>query len=177
MLEPQLDYVSAPKLADVVHRRAQVTNTTEAAFLPGRANVFAGDEFIGHTELEHIAPSETFELALGVDDRIKVERALVAREVDKSLIGDRRRLLYGYQIEVENLRPVTERITVRDHYPLSRHEQIKVKLVSVNPEPTEATEMHLLEWRFELDSGQEQTIRFDVQIDHPRSQVINGLPD
>lgn len=176
-LEPELDYVATPKLADAVYRRAQVTNTSEAVLLPGPANVFSGDEFIGRTELEHIAPSQTFELALGIDDRIKVERELVAHEVDKSLIGDKRRLYYGYQIEVENLRPTVETIIVRDHYPLPRHEQIKVKLESATPEPTEATEMHLLEWTLELATGQKETIRFDVQIEHPRSLTVTGLPD
>ena len=84
---------------------------------------------------------------------------------------------YAYQIEVENLRPVTETITVRDHYPIARHEGIKVRLESVTPEPVEATEMHLLEWILELETGEQQTIRFDVQIEHPRSLVVRGLPD
>ena len=176
-LEPKLDYVTAPKLEEVAHRRARVVNTTEAVFLPGTANVFAGDEFIGVTKLEHVAPTEEFELSLGVDDRIKVKRELVIREVDRSLIGDKRRLRYGYQIEVENLRPVTETILVADHYPLPRHEQVKVRLESVEPKPTEATEMHLLDWELRLQAGQKQTIRFEVQIEHPRALSVDGLPD
>ena len=176
-LVPKLDYVSVPKLADVVHRRAETTNTTDAVFLSGRANVFAGDEFIGLTTLEHIAPGETFELALGVDDRIKVKREMVAHEVDKSLIGDRRRLHYGYEIEVENLRPTAESVAVQDQYPLSRHEQIKVKLTSAAPEPTQETEMHELEWELQLAAGQKQIIRFDYEVEHPRALTVTGLPD
>ncbi len=176
-LKPELDYLTAPKLEEVAHRRARVVNTTEAVFLPGTANVFAGDEFVGATELEHVAPTQEFELSLGVDDRIKVKRELMVREVDRSLIGDKRRLRYGYQIEVENLRPVPETILVADHYPLPRHEEIKVRLESVEPEPTEATEMHLLDWELRLQAGQKQTVRFEVQIEHPRSLSVDGLPD
>ena len=176
-LEPELDYLAVPKLVDHVHRRATVINTTEAVFLPGLANVFAGDEFIGPTKLKHVAPSQEFELALGVDDRIKVERELVAREVDKTFIGDKRRLNYGYEIKVENLRPVTATVIVHDHYPKPRHEQIKVKLASVAPEPTESSELNILEWELQLAAGTEQTIRFDIQIEHPRSDQITGLLD
>jgi uncharacterized protein (TIGR02231 family) len=175
--EPKLDYVAAPKLADAVFRRAKVTNSSDAILLPGPANVFAGGEFIGRTEFEHIAPNEEFELGLGIDDRLKVERKLVAREVDKSLIGDKRRLHYAYQIEVENLRPVTEKITVSDHYPVPRHEGIRVRLESVNPEPSRTTELHLLEWVLDLASGRKETLRFDVYIEHPRSLSVSGLPD
>lgn len=176
-LEPKLDYVTAPKLAEVAHRRARVTNATEAVFLPGQANVFAGEEFVGPTELELVAPNEQFELALGVDDRIKVKREMVARQVDKTIIRDKRRLSFGYQIEVENLRPVPETVIVRDHYPLPRHEQVKVRLESAHPKPTEATEMNLLEWDLTLEPGQKEEIRFDVQIEHPRIMIVDGLPD
>ncbi len=176
-LVPDLDYLCVPKLAEVVHRRAEATNTTDAVFLSGPANVLAGDEFIGLTALEHIAPGETFELALGLDDRIKVKREMVAHEVDKSLIGDRRRLHYGFEIEVENLRPVPESITVLDQYPLSRHEQVKIKLTSATPEPTTETEMHELEWDLELAAGQKQIIRYDYEVEHPRALVVRGLPD
>ncbi len=129
-LHPDLDYLATPKLVDAVFRRAQVDNSTEALFLAGPANVFAGDEFIGRTHLDQIAPGERFELTLGIDTRVKVKRELAARQVDKTFIGDKRRLNYGYRIEVENLRPVAETIIVRDHYPLltARTDQGQVDL-------------------------------------------------
>ncbi len=114
---------------------------------------------------------------MGVDDRIKVKRELAAREVDKALLGDKRRLNYGYEIEVENLRPVPAAITVLDHFPLPRHEQIKVKLASVTPQPTEISELNLLEWKLDLPAEEKQTIRFDLQVEHPRALRIIGLPE
>ena len=114
---------------------------------------------------------------MGIDDRVKVKRELVAREVDKSLIGDKRRLYYAYQIEVENLRTVTEKITVSDHYPVARHEGIRVRLESISPDPAISTELHQLEWVLELEAGQKKALRFDVQIEHPRSLTVSGLPD
>ena len=176
-LRPKMDYLAAPKLSDAAYRRATVTNTTEAVFLPGAASVFAGEDFIGATKLDLIAPNEEFEVALGVDDRIKIERELVSREVDKSLIGDKRRLHYGYRIEVQNLRPVAETILIQDNYPVARHEQIKVKLDAVNPPPTQEEKLHLLEWQLTLEPGAKATITFDVNVEHPRSLSVVGLLD
>ena len=61
--------------------------------------VVEGD-FIGASPLKLTAPGEEFELYLGVDDRIYVKRELKAREVDKKFLQDKRRLQYGYEIEL-----------------------------------------------------------------------------
>ncbi len=175
-LSPQLDYVTAPKLVEEAYRRAQATNDSPYTLLTGTANLFSGDEFIGATELELIAPQGEIELYLGTDDRIKVERELKRREVDKKLLGDRRRLRYGYEITLENLLPVEAKITLHDQLPVPRHENIKVKLESAEPKPVERTELNLLEWELTLDSGEKRVIRFDFTIEHPRGMDLMGLP-
>jgi uncharacterized protein (TIGR02231 family) len=113
-LAPELDYVTAPKLVEAAYRHADVTNDSPYTLLPGPANLFAGDEFIGATKLELTAPGGELELYLGTDDRVRVERELKRRDVDKKFIGDRRRLRYGYEIRLENLLPTEAKITLHD---------------------------------------------------------------
>lgn len=175
-LSPDLDYVSAPKLVEQAYRRAKVINDSPYMLLAGPANLFSGDEFIGATELELVAPQGEIELYLGTDDRIKVERELKRREVDKKLLGDRRRLRYGYEITVENLLPVEARVTLYDQIPVPRHEDIKVKLESVEPKPAEQTKLNLLEWELALGAGEKQVVRFDFTVEHPRGMDLLGLP-
>jgi uncharacterized protein (TIGR02231 family) len=175
-LLPELDYVAAPKLVEAAYRRAQVTNDSPYTFLPGRANLFAGDEFIGTTELELTAPQGKIEFYLGTDDRVKVERELKRREVDKRFIGDRRRLRYGYEITLENLLSTETKLTLHDQIPVPRHEDIKVKLESAEPKPTEQTELNLLDWELTLAPGEKQVVRFDFAVEHPRGMSLMGLP-
>jgi uncharacterized protein (TIGR02231 family) len=175
-LAPELDYVAAPKLVEAAYRRAKVTNDSPYTLLPGPANLFAGDEFIGATKLELTAPQGEIELYLGVDDRVKVERELKRREVDKKFIGDRRRLRYGYEITLENHLAVKARITLHDQMPVPRHEEIKVRLESAVPKPAEQTELNLLDWEITLAAGEKQAVRFDFTIEHPRAMELVGLP-
>jgi uncharacterized protein (TIGR02231 family) len=175
-LEPELDYVTAPKLVEAVYRRAKVTNDSPYTLLPGTANLFAGDEFIGATELELVAPQGEIELYLGPDDRVKVERELKRREVDKKFIGDKRRLHYAYEVTLENLLPAEARITLHDQIPVSRHEDVKVKLSSAEPEPAEQSELNLLDWELELASGEKRDVRFGFTVEHPRAMRLTGLP-
>ena len=184
-LKPRLDYVAAPRLVQQAYRRARVANDSEYTFLPGRANIFYEDEFVGSTTLgakkpglplQTIAPSQEFELFLGADDRVKVERELVARDVDKKLIGNTRRLHFAYRITVQNLCDRTERIVIADQIPVARREEIKVKLDLAEPKPDELTELGLLRWELELEPKREQNIRFGFVIEHPRDLTITGLP-
>jgi uncharacterized protein (TIGR02231 family) len=175
-LTPRLDYVSAPKLVEAAYRRAQVANDSPYTLLPGSVNLFAGDEFIGTTELELTAPGGEIELYLGVDDRVRVKRELKRHEVDKRLLGDRRRIWLGYEVEVENLLDTEAAITLYDQIPITRHEQIKVRLESATPKPTTEAELGILEWELTLTPQEEQTLRFDFVVEHPRDMALIGLP-
>jgi len=175
-LAPELDYVTAPKLVEAAYRRAQVKNDSPYTLLPGQVNLFAGDEFIGSTELELIAAQGEIELYLGPDDRVKVERKLKRREVDKKLIGDRRRLRYGYEITIKNLLAAEAAVTIHDQIPVPRHEDIKVKLESAEPKPTEQSKLNLLDWELVLAAGEEAVVRFGFTVEHPRGMMLVGLP-
>ncbi len=175
-LEPKLDYVSAPKLVAAAYRRAQVNNDSPYTLLPGAVNLFAGEEFIGATRLELTAPGGELELYLGVDDRVRVERELKRRDVDKKFIGDRRRLVYGYEIKLKNLLPVEASVTLHDQVPVPRHEEIKVRLELAEPKPIEQSELGLLRWQLLLKPGEERKVRFDLTVEHPRNMPVSGLP-
>jgi uncharacterized protein (TIGR02231 family) len=175
-LSPRLDFVSAPRLVQAAYRRAQITNLSPYTLLPGDANIFVGDEYIGTAPLELTAPQGEIELYLGSDDRLKVERELKRRDVDKRLIGGKRHLAFGYEIKLENLLPYAAKLTVRDQFPVSRHEEIKVRLESAEPRPVESSELNLLRWEFTLGPQEKRTIRFDFVVESPQGMEIIGIP-
>jgi uncharacterized protein (TIGR02231 family) len=174
-LRPTLDLVTAPRLEPVCYRRAKGRNESPYTLLPGSAQLFEGDEYLGATQIRHTAPGQELELALGADEKVRVERKLTARTVDKTFLADRRRIRYGYRIEVENLRDTPQTVFVRDQLPVSKHEQIKVKLESADPKPTQQTELHQLEWRLVLEPATRQVLHFDFSVEHPREMDVSGL--
>lgn len=175
-LTPKLDYVSAPSVVQAVYRRARVANASPYTLLSGKANLFAGDDFLGATTLDLVPPQGEIELYLGVDDRIKVERELKRREVEKTLIGGKRRLHYGYEIRLENLLGVEAQLTLHDRLPISRHEEIKVRLETIDPKPAEQNGLNLLKWEMSLPPGEKRTIHFDFAVEFPQTFEVLGLP-
>jgi uncharacterized protein (TIGR02231 family) len=175
-LKPQLDYVTAPKLQAACFRRAKVKNDSPYSLMPGSAQLFEGDDFLGGTHMEFVAPGQEIELFLGPDERLRVERELAAREVDKVFMADKRRLRYAYTIKLENLRDRPQLVTVRDQLPVSRDEQIKVKLEAADPRPAQHDDLNLLEWKLTLEPGRKQTVRFEFTVEHPRALTVTALP-
>jgi len=175
-LSPELDYVSAPGVVQAVYRRARARNESAYTLLAGKVNLFAGEEFLGATELELTAPQGEIELFLGVDDRLKIEREIKRREVDKTILGGKRRIRYGYEIRLENLLASRAKITVHDQIPLARHEEIKVRLETCEPKPTAQSELNLLDWELELAAKEKRTLRFDFSVEFPQAMEIRGLP-
>ncbi len=175
-LKPRLDYVCAPLLVEAAYRRARLSNDSPYTLLPGPANLFAGDEFVGATGLELTPPQAEIELYLGVDDRLKVERELKRREVDKTLLGGKRRVKFGYEIRLENLLDSPAAVTVHDRLPVARHEEIKVRLESAEPKPTRQSELNLLDWELSLAPKEKLTLRFDFSVEYPQTMDLRGLP-
>ncbi len=176
-LEPKLDYLTIPKYSDAVFRRATVGYAESGPLLPGSASLFVGEEYIGQTQIKFTAQGDELELLLGVEDRITVERKLARRDVDKKLLRDQRQLRYGYTVELKNLLTTKAQVVVKDHIPVSRHEQIKVKLEDVRPQPTEQTDLNLIEWQLGLAGGAEEIVRYEYTVEHPRNLNVVGLLD
>ncbi|NOK57559.1 MAG: mucoidy inhibitor MuiA family protein [Chloroflexi bacterium AL-W] len=173
--ESNLDYISAPKMAEEAYLRATITNTSEFVLLPGSASVFHEDDFVGKTVLETTSPNEEFEVQLGIDDRLKVKRELMKRTVDKTLIGNTRRILFTYKITLVNLQPRPAQVTVFDQLPVGRHESIKVKLQEISPKPAEQSDLNILKWNMTIAPQRQKELTFTFQIEHPRDRDILGL--
>jgi len=176
-LAPVIDYFAVPVHTDAIYRRVKATNDGHGPMLAGKAGLFVGDDYIGTSSLDYLAPGDEMELLLGVEDLITVERELVRRDVDKARLRDRRQLVFGYELTLKNLLSKEVEIEVEDHFPVSKHEDIKIKLLDISPEPEDQSELNLLTWQVKIGSGEELKIRFEFQVEHPRSLPISGISD
>lgn len=174
-LAAKLDYVTVPKIAEEAYLRAKITNNSPTILLPGPTNIFHEDEFVGMTTIETVVPNEEFEVQLGVDDRVKIERKLSTSDTSKTFIGNTRRTLYGYTIAITNLLARPVHVTVYDQFPVSRNEQIKLKLQEATPPPTEQSDMNILKWELDLVPQQKQEISFSFLLEQPRDMRITGI--
>jgi uncharacterized protein (TIGR02231 family) len=169
-----LDYLTVPVLSAEAYLRATVTNGS-LLLLPGPARVFHGSQFVGETALETVAAGEEFEVQLGVDDQIRVERKLRRRSTSKALVGGTRTVDIAYETTVDNHRDGRVKISVHDHVPVSRDGDIKVRVREASPAAASQDDLGELTWDLALDGGKSATIRHRFTVEHPASVEVAGL--
>lgn len=176
-LEARLDYVTAPVTAEEAVLRATVRNSTSHTLPPGRASLFHDGDFVGATDLEPWAPEEERELALGVDDRVRVERELTRRSATKATLGSSRRTETEYEIRVANHADRQIDVTILDQVPVSRDGAITVREVTAKPEPAERSDLGVLTWKLRLAPQQEAKIQFGLRVEAGKGVEIAGWRD
>ncbi|WP_326553838.1 DUF4139 domain-containing protein [Micromonospora sp. NBC_01813] len=173
-LPARLDHVTAPVRAAEAHLRATVRNTSEHALLPGPASVFHDADFVASTRLPAWAPGEETELALGVDDRLRVERKLSRRVETKATLGSTRRREMEYRITVANHTPRPATVEVRDQLPVSRDEAVVVRETTIVPSPVERSELGELIWRLSLAPGDSGEIALGFRVELSKGVELTG---
>ena len=169
------EYIAVPRLVSFAYLQAVVVNPlTGATLLPGKANIFRDNTFVGTVLLENVSPGQEYKVNLGIDERLKIERELVERQVDKKLIGQQRRMSYAYRLNVTNLHQVQVNLTLKEQLPVSRNEQIKVRLTLTNPKIV-AGEMGVLEWIMSLPPQAKQELYYQFVVEHPPDLGVIGL--
>ncbi|SCL17477.1 conserved hypothetical protein [Micromonospora pallida] len=176
-LPASLDHVTAPVREPVAHLRATVRNTSTHTLLPGPAAIFHGADFVGSTRLRAWAPGEETELALGLDDRVRVERKLTRRSDTRATLGSTRRRDVEYVVTVANHTPRVTTVTVLDQLPVSRDEGVVVRESRLDPTPDERTELGELTWRLRLAPGGTGEVALGFRVEMAKGVDLAGWRD
>jgi len=172
----ELAHVVTPEYGEVAYLRAKATNETELTFLPGVANVFRGDEYVGRAELELTVPGAELEYYLGADDRLKVEYDC-QRVTDESsgLTGSNRKITFKAEADLENHTGAAAGVVVKQRLPVPLNKDIKVKMTEAKPKPMEKGDDGLLEWHFTLKEGEKKKITFNYDVEFPKGRDVAGV--
>ena len=166
-------YEVTPRLAAAAFLRAKVKNTTEQLYLPGPVSVFLDGAFITTAALKQVSPGEEFDLYLGVDERIKVERKPLKERVEVSLLpglrGKTQSTDYEFLTTVDNYTGRKASITVFDQVPVSQREEIVVESIRQSPAETikDDEKPGVFKWQLELAPSQKQECRLSYRVRHP----------
>ena len=177
-LTAELAYEATPRLLAYAFLRAKATNTSQTLFLPGPVSVFLDGAFVATAMLKQVAPNETFDLYLGVDERVKVERKPMKERVEVSLLpglrGKTKSTEYEFLTTIENFTGRRISVTVFDQLPVSEREEIVVE--SVKQQPPDVTKDEekpgVFSWALDLTPNQKEELTLAYRIRHPVDMQI-----
>jgi uncharacterized protein (TIGR02231 family) len=175
-LTGNFSYLTIPKLSEQAFLQAKVTNKSEYPILAGPASLYLDGIFIGRSRLKAVMPNEEFDLSLGTDENISVERKLIKKFNETTgLISTKAKVTYEYLITIENKRSTIEKIVLKDQMPFSGNEEIIVKLISPLEKDIEIDEEKTLTWNLTLRPGEKREIPLKLSVQYPSDWDISGL--
>ncbi len=172
----EFSYTAIPKILPKVYLKGKVVNNNEYPLLEGEINIFVDNDFVNRTYMTTIVATDTFEIALGIDESIKCEKILKNRFIEsKGLFGGSRSVTYDFEIKVTNNRKTEESISILDQLPVAMNEKIKIELITPSEKEVRFNQNNELVWQLKLNPGETRIVPFKFTIEFPNNVNVFGL--
>jgi hypothetical protein len=172
----EFSYTSIPKIIQKVYVKGRVGNKNDYPLLAGEINVFVDNDFVNRSYINTIVPTDTLDLALGIDESIKCEKILKNKFVEsKGLFEGSKQITYEYEIKVTNNRKTEESIAVFDQLPVAMNEKIKIELITPPVEEKNLNQNKEIVWNLKLNPGEIRTLPLKFTVELPNDVTVYGL--
>ncbi|MFH1622022.1 MAG: mucoidy inhibitor MuiA family protein [Candidatus Omnitrophota bacterium] len=182
ILKPDFQYSTCPKISPFAYLGCRVTNSEDFQLLAGRVNVFLEGDYVGASSIDNIGQGESFDLYLGVDEGVKIERKEVERKVDDILFAGisspNIKTSFAYKIKVENYKSDRIKVNLFEPMPVSQDDKIVVKIGKVSIQPTEKDwkdRKGVWKWEIGLTPKEKKEVSFSYIVEHPRNIQVPGI--
>jgi uncharacterized protein (TIGR02231 family) len=169
-LAAQPKIVAAPEMSLNAVRTAELSNSGREPLLPGKVLLYVEGAFVGTTEVEFVAPGESFPMFLGVADQIKLSRALDKKNSELTWTGKRTRMQVSYVVTVENLADQPVSLQLGDRVPVSETDEVRVLNTKLTP-AVKPDIKGLVKWDVKLAAKESKEFRLEYTLEYPA-----GLP-
>lgn len=171
-LQCELDYITIPSQNEEAYLCARIKNTSDEPLLAGQALIFYGSQYVGKTDIKTTAPGESFTIQAGEQEAIRVRRQLIEHATVKAPAQNVSRTEFIYRITLTNEMDAPTSITVYDHLPITRNENIKVFVRAISPQPLDRTDSNIFTWKIALEPNERQEIVLGFALEHPKDMKI-----
>jgi uncharacterized protein (TIGR02231 family) len=175
-LAPDLLVRTAPALDAAAWLEASFKQAEDAPLLPGRVALYRDGIFVGRGQMALTPKDEIVRLGFGVDDKIKVARAMLRKnESSSGLISTTKTDEREFKITVRNGHDAPIRVTVEDRLPVSEIDEVKVETLPSTTPPTERDlrdRRGVLAWTFTAAAGELHEIAFGWRVRWPAGKPI-----
>ena len=173
-LPVSIEYLALPKLSPHVFLKSEIVNRATYPLLPGKVNTFAGNTYIGSSQLKKVAAGEKFDLFFGTDDQVTVKREEQKQQKEAGVLS-KNKVSYRYHIELNNFRKESLTLTLCDQLPIPGDEEIKVLLDEPSIKPDEVKSDGTITWKAPLKAGEKKELTFGIIVEYPKDREITGL--
>ncbi|TSJ45830.1 mucoidy inhibitor MuiA family protein [Fluviicola chungangensis] len=170
-MKADYEYHAVPKLDESVYLVAQISGWEKLNLLNGESNLYFDGTYIGKSYIDVNSSKDTLSFSLGKDKKIVASRKRSEEMSKTRLLGNRYKYEVTWDFTIRNNGGASIPIIVKDHFPISVNDDIKVKRGTfVDADLDEKT--GILTWKFTTNKGETKQFKFDYQVDYGKSQPV-----
>jgi len=170
-LDATFSHKAVPKLDKDAFLLASIVGWEKYNLIPGPANVYYSNSYVGQSYLETQQVEDTLNLSFGRDDKISIKRQRVEEMSQKTMLGGHKKDTYTYEIIVKNNQSVPTQISLYDQIPISTHGDITVTENEISNAEYEEITGELF-WNIQLQPGESKKVKLSYTIKYPKRMRI-----
>ena len=167
-------YYTVPKMGASVYLVAKLTGWQQYNLLAGQVNLFFKGSYVGKTNFNPRASSDTLSLSLGKDAKVIVQRKNQRDFTKVKTIGSNQKETLGYTISINNTYNKDISIEVVDQVPLSKHSDIVVE-VTESSKAQKNMKTGELTWELNIKAGKTKSVEVTYEVTSPKNKTVYGL--
>lgn len=171
-LDAEYEYYAAPKLVSNAFLVANVNGWEEFNLLPGSANIYFENSYIGNSFINPNTTEDKMTFSLGRDESIVIKREMLKDYTEDKFFGSDVERFFGYVITIRNTKSKEINLTLEDQIPISKNEDIEVELIEKDDASVNKNS-GILSWTVNLNPGESISKKFTYSVRHPEEKPIN----
>ena len=170
-LNASYEYHVIPKMDASVYLAAQVTGWEKLNLMSGESNIYFDGTFMGKSYLDVNSTKDTLSFSFGKDNKISVDRTRIKEKSKINTIGKRQKFEVTWEIKIKNNGGAMIPLIVKDQFPISNTEDIKVKQGTFNTGKLEKN-TSIITWSFLNGVSGIQTLNFNYSVDYRNGMTL-----
>ncbi len=165
------EYHATPKLEQSAFLIARVVNWEKYNLLPGEANIYIENMFVGKSTIGVNEVDDTLSISLGRDKNMVVKREKVKDYTLKRFLGSTTTVTRAWKISVKNNKSAACPVYITDQLPFSENKDISVEKLDVSG-ARENTQNGLLEWKLDLQPNETKELNLKYAVKYPKNNTL-----
>jgi uncharacterized protein (TIGR02231 family) len=168
------EYYCAPKLENNAFLIARLTKWADYNLLPGQANIYFENSFVGNSTINPSTSNDSLLISLGRDQSINVIRNAIKDYSEDKFLSSNIERTFAFEIKIKNNKKSSEKVTVEDQIPISKNEDIVVKLIESSGAQVNS-ETGKMKWIVNVEGGKSVTKKLIYSVKYPGNKQIPNL--
>ena len=167
-------YFTAPNYDKEAYLLAKIKDFSKYNLVSAPASVIFENMYIGETRISPDQTNNEMNITLGNDPKISIRREDVQDKSGEKFLSSYREKVITYDLVIKNNKKEQISIEVKDRFPLSNNEAVKIEVLDKSGAAKD-DEKGFLTWNIKLSPSETKKLRVSYKVRYPKDYTINGL--